>query len=81
MTGHGSHDDASYVPDEFFEEGKRKDPIPRFVALLKNHDVVSDGDVSAMDEQIAAEVRGAEEKGEAGPLPEGPDTLLGVYAE
>jgi pyruvate dehydrogenase E1 component alpha subunit len=81
MTGHGSHDDARYVPERFFEEGREKDPIPRFVATLREHDMVSSDEVAHMDARIDLEVEDAMEKGEAGALPEGPEALTGVYAE
>jgi pyruvate dehydrogenase E1 component alpha subunit len=81
MSGHGSHDDASYVPDSFFEEGKTKDPIQRFSKLLQESDVISDAEMAAMDERISVEVEEGLRKGEAGELPEGPEGLLGVYAD
>ena len=81
MTGHGSHDDASYVPDAFFEEGKKKDPIRRFSELLQDSDVISGAEAAAMDERILVEVEEGLRKGEAGALPEGPEGLLGVYAD
>jgi pyruvate dehydrogenase E1 component alpha subunit len=81
MTGHGSHDDASYVPDAFFKEGKEKDPIERFSRWLTAQEVMTEEEIAAMDERIRREVSAAEEVGEAGPLPEGPDGLTGVYAE
>lgn len=81
MTGHGSHDDARYVPDEFFEEGKKKDPILRFVAKLKAGDMVTDAEIAEMDARITAEVEDAMAKGEAGALPEGPEALAGVFAD
>ena len=81
MTGHGSHDDASYVPDAFFVEGKRKDPILRFDTLLRERQLVTEAELAAMDDRITAEVEDALRAGENGPLPDGPETLLGVYAE
>ena len=81
MTGHGSHDDASYVPEAFFAEGRHKDPILRLSSVLKQQNVVTDAEIVAMEDRITDEVEDALAKGEAAPLPEGPDTLIGVYAE
>ncbi len=81
MTGHGSHDDARYVPDAFFEEGKKKDPIPRFVTKLKASGIITDAEIAEMDARIKAEVEDAMAKGEAGALPEGPEALTGVFAD
>jgi pyruvate dehydrogenase E1 component alpha subunit len=81
MTGHGSHDDASYVPDTFFKEGKEKDPIARFSSWLVAQGVMTDDEIAAMDDRVRHEVSAAEQVGEAGPLPEGPEGLTGVYAE
>ena len=81
MTGHGSHDDARYVPEEFFERGRERDPIPRFVATLEADSMVTDAEITEMDARIATEVEDAMQKGEAGALPEGPEALLGVFAD
>ena len=81
MTGHGSHDDASYVPKTFFADGRQRDPILRFTALLTQQAVATDAVLAAMDDEIASTVGEALRKGEAGPLPDGAETLLGVYAE
>ncbi len=81
MTGHGSHDDASYVPKTFFADGRQKDPILRFTALLTQQAVATDAVLAAIDDEIASTVGEALRKGEAGPLPDGAETLLGVYAE
>jgi pyruvate dehydrogenase E1 component alpha subunit len=81
MTGHGSHDDASYVPEEFFKEGKEKDPVVRFSSWLTAQEVMTEDEIATMDDRIGREVSAAEEVGEAGPLPEGTEGLSGVYAE
>jgi TPP-dependent pyruvate/acetoin dehydrogenase alpha subunit len=80
MTGHGSHDDASYVPDAFFDEGRRTDPIVRFLDWLIHSERMSTVEIDEMDAGIAAEVEAGWLAAEASEYPPGPDTLLGVYA-
>lgn len=80
MTGHGAHDDASYVPPDFFEEGKRNDPIVRHTAWVMETGVSAE-EIRRMDEEITAEVGAAWEHAEAEEYPDGPETLVGVYAE
>jgi TPP-dependent pyruvate/acetoin dehydrogenase alpha subunit len=81
MTGHGAHDDASYVPRSFFEEGKQKDPIARLTNLVLDERILTPLELKALEDGITREIDEAAAKGEAGPLPDGPDTLLGVYAD
>jgi len=81
MTGHGAHDDASYVPPAFFEEGASRDPIVQFCGYLTESSGVDASEIARMDEEIAEEVEAAWTMAEAAEYPEGPETLEGVYAE
>lgn len=81
MTGHSAHDDASYVPDELFEEWKQKDPIPRLETLLEERGVLTRSDIEALGRKVSAEIDEAVEQAEKDPLPPPEDTLTGVYAE
>lgn len=80
MSGHGAHDDAQYVPKEFLEEGRRRDPIERFTRLLRDRRAITDNELHEIERRIDSEVEQAWIEAEASPAPDGPDTLDGVYA-
>jgi len=69
MHGHAAHDDMKYVPKEQVEEWRKKDPIERQEARLR--------ELGVDTEPIRAEVRDAIEAGTqealAMPMPD-PDT-------
>jgi aspartyl-tRNA synthetase len=48
MTGHSAHDDARYVPKELFAEWKKRDPIVRLEALMKEKELISDEGLDEM---------------------------------
>lgn len=81
MTGHSHADRANYVSPEFFEEGRRMDPILRYEAWLHERGVLDDDRRAGLAERIRAEVETGVEFGKRSPLPAGEETLLGVFAE
>lgn len=81
MTGHSAHDDASYVSEAFFEEGRRNDPIPRIERRLVEEGVVAAEELDALDREVRDEVDGAAERALERPYPGGDEALRGVYAE
>jgi TPP-dependent pyruvate/acetoin dehydrogenase alpha subunit len=81
MHGHGAHDDMSYVPDELFEEWRRRDPIERYERrLAEEHDFDSE-ELRAIREGAEREVAEAAEKALASPMPEPELATDGVFAE
>ncbi len=80
MRGHAEHDDASYVPPALLEEWRRRDPIDRFVAYLRDQKVLDDAAAKAIDDRIAREIEEAVLFAESSPLPDAKDLLDGVYA-
>ena len=80
MRGHAEHDDASYVPPALIEEWRRRDPIDRFAAYLRNQTVLDDASAKAIDDRIAMEIEEAVVFAESSPLPDAKDLLDGVYA-
>ena len=81
MHGHSEHDSAKYVPRELFEEWKKKDPILIAERLLKELGWADEGAFREVEERVKKEVEAAVEFAEQSPLPEGPETLEGVFAE
>ena len=80
MRGHSEHDDASYVPPALIEEWRKRDPIDRFVAYLRDQKVLDDASVKAIDDRIAGEIEEAVLFAESSPFPDAKELLDGVYA-
>ncbi len=80
MRGHSEHDDASYVPREMLEEWRKKDPIQRLEARLREWGVLDEEGEARMTKRIASELEAAVAWAEASPFPEGKDVEQGVYS-
>jgi TPP-dependent pyruvate/acetoin dehydrogenase alpha subunit len=77
MHGHAAHDDMKYVPSELVEEWRRRDPVDRQEARLRELGV----DVDALRASVAAEIDRAAEEALASPMPD-PDTATdGLFCE
>src|ERR687883_1852246 len=83
MHGHAAHDDMKYVPKEQVEEWRKKDPIDRQEARLRDLGV----DTAAVRDEVRAAIEAATEAALAKPVPdpatatdrlfhEGPDELI-----
>jgi TPP-dependent pyruvate/acetoin dehydrogenase alpha subunit len=66
MHGHAAHDDMKYVPKEQVEEWRKKDPIDRQEARLRELGV----DVDQIRAQVKAEIDAGVEEALAGPMPD-----------
>lgn len=80
MTGHSHHDPAHYVPDHFFEEGKRRDPIDRYQRWLQERGVLEEEELREVSGEIEEAVEAGLEEGRESAWPEGPEAVEGVYA-
>lgn len=80
MHGHSEHDAAKYVPHELLEEWKTKDPILRAERLLMTLGYADESYFHDVGERVRKEVDAGTEFAEQSPLPEGPETLTGVFA-
>ncbi len=81
MTGHSAHDDAGYVPNELFEEWKKKDPIARCQDALLSEGIMSQEEISAMQKDAVETIDRAVEWAQKSPYPPPEDCLKGVYHE
>jgi TPP-dependent pyruvate/acetoin dehydrogenase alpha subunit len=81
MHGHGAHDDMSYVPEELFDEWRRRDPIERYERRLAEEHGFEDEELRAIRESAEREVAEAAEKALAAPMPEPELATEGVFAE
>ena len=77
MHGHAAHDDMKYVPKEQVEEWRRRDPIDRQEARLRELGV----DVDAVRDAVTAEIDAAATEALAGPMPTPDNVLQGVFCE
>ena len=80
MHGHSEHDSAKYVPRELLEEWKKKDPILKAEQMLKQLGYADETTFREVGERVTKEVEAGVEFAEKSPLPEGPETLNGVFA-
>jgi len=81
MTGHSAHDDAGYVPEQLFDDWRKKDPIVRYENLLLDEGVVTREDINKMQKEIDAVIDDAVEWAENEPLPAAEDLTKNVYYE
>jgi TPP-dependent pyruvate/acetoin dehydrogenase alpha subunit len=79
--GHSEVDPASYRKKEEVEEWKKKDPIPRFEAYLRNNGILDDKIKGEIDQEIKEEIEAAVKFADESPLPEPEEALDHVYAE
>jgi pyruvate dehydrogenase E1 component alpha subunit len=80
MHGHSEHDSAKYVPRDLLETWKRYDPILKAERLLLELGYADEATFRDIGERVKKEVEEAVEFGERSPLPEGQETLDGVFA-
>jgi TPP-dependent pyruvate/acetoin dehydrogenase alpha subunit len=81
MHGHGAHDDMRYVPEELFEEWRRRDPIERYERRLAEEHGFDPAELREIREGVEREVAEAAEKAVASPMPEPELATDGVFAD
>ena len=80
MHGHSEHDSAKYVPQALLEEWKKKDPILKAEGMLTALGYAGEPDFRDIRLRVKKEIEAGVEFAEHSPLPEGPETLDGVFA-
>jgi len=80
MHGHSEHDPAKYVPQALLDEWKKKDPIVKAEAMLKTLGYADEAYFHDIEERVKKEVDAGVEWAEQSPLPDGRETLDGVFA-
>ena len=81
MTGHSAHDNASYVPDELFDEWKLKDPILVLERALEEQGIVTESEIEQMSARVISEIDEAVKLAEKVPYPAPEECLTDVYAD
>jgi TPP-dependent pyruvate/acetoin dehydrogenase alpha subunit len=74
MRGHAIHDNQAYVPQELIAEWAARDPIARLEATLREHGLLDDAGLAAIEAKVQAIVDDALEFAERSPTPD-PATL------
>jgi len=77
MHGHAAHDDMKYVPKEQVEEWRKRDPLDRQEARLRELGV----DVDGLRAEVAAEIDAATEEALAAPMPDPSTATTGVFCQ
>lgn len=81
MKGHAEHDNAFYVPKESFDYWEKHDPIKRYEQYLLNEKILTQKELTAIQERIKKEIDEAQKFAEESPLPEPEEAAQGVYAD
>jgi TPP-dependent pyruvate/acetoin dehydrogenase alpha subunit len=81
MTGHSAHDDAGYVPQELFDEWKKKDPVERLEQQMLGSGEITNAELAGMASEITAIVDDAVDWADKSPYPDPEDCLKDVYFE
>lgn len=82
VKGHAEHDDPSkYVPSEMLEVWRKKDPIDNYVSFLKEQQIITDSDMTAMEAQIQSRLDQAQREALDSPFPPPESAITGVYTE
>jgi TPP-dependent pyruvate/acetoin dehydrogenase alpha subunit len=76
MHGHAAHDDMKYVPKEQVERWRKRDPVDRQDARLRELGV----DVDALRAAVQTEIDAATEEALAAPMPDPGDATTDVFA-
>jgi TPP-dependent pyruvate/acetoin dehydrogenase alpha subunit len=77
MHGHAAHDDMKYVPKELVEEWRKRDPIERQEARLREIGV----DVDALRAEVTEEINAAVQEALQAPMPDPAKATEGVFCE
>jgi len=77
MHGHAAHDDMKYVPKEQVEEWRKRDPIDRQDARLRELGF----DVDVLRAEVKATIDAATEEALASPMPDPATATDGVFCE
>jgi len=80
--GHAEHDDQHYVPKEDLDRwATENDPVDRYRQRILAAHVVTQADVTAIDDRVRVEVDQATDACVNEPLPDAESALPGVYVE
>lgn len=79
MKGHAEHDDARYVPPKLLKQWRARDPIDRFVILLKKDRKIPAVELQRIDAEVEAEIDQDLAYAEQSPFPNPETAFENVY--
>jgi len=79
LRGHSEHDDFKYVPSELISAWKNWDPVTRIKDHVKEHGIVSEQELTALQNEIDANIDTAIQLAEADPPPDGAEAGKDVF--
>ncbi len=79
MRGHAMHDAAAYVPKEYFEYWRARDPIARFERYLLDRGWLNDKENKDLIEDVQAQIDRDRDIADASPFPNPEDAAKDVY--
>ncbi len=79
--GHSEIDPAKYRPKDEVEQWKKRDPVPRFEAVLRERGYWSDDWKKKIEAEIKADIDDAVAFAEKSPYPDASEATQHVYAE
>ena len=81
MRGHAMHDAAAYVPKQYFEYWKKRDPILRMEKFLIGKGWLSDKENKSLIESVHKQIDEDRDFADASPFPEGPTASERVFCD
>jgi TPP-dependent pyruvate/acetoin dehydrogenase alpha subunit len=81
MKGHAEHDDAKYVPQELFEEWRKKDPILRYDLFLEAEGILTSEERERRVAKIKEEIDADADFAVSSPMPDPSFAFGRVYAD
>lgn len=77
--GHFEGDPTVYRSDEELEQWKKKDPIPRFVKILKDQEVIDDQEYESLRSEVKEKIKEALQFAQDSPEPDLSEVTTDVY--
>ena len=81
LCGHTFQDTQAYKPQELIESEKRMDPLPKLHAYLVDNGIVSEEELTTLEQKARDEVRAAVESAKLRPEPETANIRKYTFAE
>jgi len=75
-----SDEDKFYKSEEEIQREKERDPIPNFRSWLLEHGVVTEAAMTALEQEVVAEIKAASDRALAQPQPAAETAMLHLYA-
>jgi len=81
MRGHEEGDPQTYRPENDIQEAKKNDPLPSYRSYLVKNGLLDEAELTAIEEDVAAEVEDAIKFADESPYPEPEETFEDLFVE